>query len=605
MAVPGITLAVESGQVLYAGSDAIIVVTGDIEFLGLSASDFTLGSMSAGENIGTPTGSGDTRSVVVTLPDVAGSVDLVLAADSVYDASESDVSPHQGPASAVTFSLTVIAAVTRTGRAVANPAAKNYGTNIVAIAAEQEDYFVPRTFPNATPSVAEIAAAGGYPNVIEFRPPYGLLPIKNFYPVARQKGNPSPDPSIPGMEMGGGQLNFYLDPTLADFWIKHLLQATTVSSRDFGDHSITTPGITSLAGGTSTTFGTASPLATGKQPKDIIGAIAEADDQPKPPRNMTAGRLKFTFASTDEDLLVNGEDHNGAPIEELLESSAARTEQTTRQYFADKVTLRKKGTGTLAVSGVDVILSSVYEHVLKFVSEVSEGLSLEVHEGNKDTPITYDGMLISRGIFRLEDIARMQMMVIANAAHPRQAMSLDSGGVARTEGTNLDNFNRLDFNAVPNLGMSWELPSEDNPNVPEDYKGIWRAAQLAFACDNRIAPPATSFAEDFHYPKPVRKTNREIQMQVAIDHSREADFDRFVGGLKFKSVISATSRPYGDTYRAVRLIVNQSQFVANPTRQVGALEEILQMLVIRANIGTDPLGNDEAEFIVINTNATF
>ena len=38
-----------------------------------------------------------------------------------------------------------------------------------------------------------------------------------------------------------------------------------------------------------------------------------------------------------------------------------------------------------------------------------------------------------------------------------------SSGVRGTEGTTLDGFNRLDFHAVPNCGMSFEL--DDAPAV--------------------------------------------------------------------------------------------------------------------------------------------
>ena len=97
-----------------------------------------------------------------------------------------------------------------------NPAAKNYGTNVVGIVAEQGDYFTPRTFlPSEIASKTDVTGEkargkGLYPHVIEFRPPYSLTPVKSFYPVERLKGNPSPDPSIPGQEMGAGISIFIL-----------------------------------------------------------------------------------------------------------------------------------------------------------------------------------------------------------------------------------------------------------------------------------------------------------------------------------------------------------------------------------------------------------
>ena len=114
-------------------------------------------------------------------------------------------------------------------------------------------------------------------------------------------------------------------------------------------------------------------------------------------------------------------------------------------------------------------------------------------------------------------------------------------------------FGRLDFHAIPAPGMSWEV---GGPNVPADYRGTFRVASMGFAIDNRIAPPRTAYAEDFNYPKPVRKMNRELQLQVAIDYSKEADFDRFVGGTTFESTYSAVSKPYGGAYRAIRVKSN-------------------------------------------------
>ena len=89
--------------------------------------------------------------------------------------------------------------------------------------------------------------------------------------------------------------------------------------------------------------------------------------------------------------------------------------------------------------------------------------------------------------------------------------------------------------------MSWEISGD---NVPADYRGTFRVASIGMAIDNRIAPPRTAYAETFFYPKPVRKMNRELQLQVAIDYSKEADFDRFVGGFTFESTLSAVSKPF-------------------------------------------------------------
>ena len=466
-------------------------------------------------------------------------------------------------------------------RAVANPAADNYGTNILGIAAEQTDYFTPQTLPTKTPDAAALLAARVYPNVIEFRPPYSLTPVKEFYPVERYKGNPSPDPSIPGMQMGAGEVHFYLDATSIPFWIKHLLQATTQTSTVFADQSLET-GVDFAAG---------AGAAPALEPKDALDAITTA---PIPPFGMTAARIKLENVGTSGKVSFSGKDHNGAPLNETKDAEATVTSDL---YYSEVVIEFSE-----AQTGVDITadLSEVYEHKLSFVSEVSEGLSLEVREGNVDTPITYNGMLVSRGIISLEQVARFRAMVIANEAHPRQALHTPNtnDGDATTLGSA---FNRLPFHAIPAPGMSWEIGGD---NVPGDYRGTFRVASIGMAIDNRIAPPRTAYAETFFYPKPVRKMNREIQLQVAIDYSKEADFDRFVGGLTFESTLSAASKGYGDAYRAIRIKGNYSQIVNNPTRIAGDLAEVLQQIVTRMHIGTDPDGNDEAEFTVINTRST-
>jgi len=507
-------------------------------------------------------------------------------------------------------------------RAVANPAAKNYGTNVLGIVAEQSDYDEGRLiFPKKPTStnINSLSAASGVngrglkKNLIEFRPPFTLTPVKQFYEVERLKGNPTPDPSIPGMQMGAGELNFYLDPTLAPFWLKHLLQATSVTSTSFGAVTVGTSGISTLAAGAdSTKFGAASHVDENKQPKDILqlGTSVDASDTAKldltPTEGMVAARIKLTFASTDVDILVKGIDQNDAPIEETLTAASARTSQTTTQYFKDKVSVQKKGTSTLTVSKVEYDLSDVYQHTLAFEDGVSEGLTLEVQEGNKDTPIRYEGLLVSRGIFMLDEIGRMQLQVIANKAFPRESMSTAAAQNRDDieDGTDVTNFTRLGFHAVPNLGMLWEVEQNESLTVPADMIGSFRLAQIGLAIDNRLAPPRTSYADDFFYPKPVRKRNRELQSQLVIDHSKEADFDSFVGGLTFKSTLSAISRPYGGPYRAIRITYNQSQIVANPARQVDTVDEVLQSIVLRTHIGSAGAGNDDATIVVINTESS-
>ena len=269
--------------------------------------------------------------------------------------------------------------------AVANPAAKNYGTNILGIAAEQRDYFTPvvtsgvrplTRSPNSTAPdgmTASLAADPGadkddpkdfglYPNVIEFRPPYSLTPVKQFYPVERYKGNPSPDPSIPGMQMGAGEIHFYLDATSAPFWIKHLLQAAGVTTLVFGVHSPTTDITLNLSAGSDSAFGTPSPIGSMNEPKEVLQG--SNNFAAVPPEGMTGCKLHLTFATTTADIEVSGRDHNGAPVSEVLSDTATRTEQTTRFYYADEVKIATKATTDLAIGSIDYDLSDVYEHTV-------------------------------------------------------------------------------------------------------------------------------------------------------------------------------------------------------------------------------------------------
>ena len=490
-------------------------------------------------------------------------------------------------------------------RAEANPAAKNYGTNIVGIAAEQFDYFTPvvtsvtptptTTEPSDLATTKQPGDFGLYPNIIEFRPPYSLTPVKQFYPVERYKGNPSPDPSIPGMQMGAGEIHFYLDATSAGFWLKHLLQATEVYSFAFGLYEIIPSH--DFTGGALV----AATITDDKQPKGLLAAVAaptiHASEHssstpyaPKPPETMTAARINFSQAGT---YVIDGRDHNGAPVNETRTVSGSGG--VSRHYY-ERIENISSESASANACVVSASVTDVYEHTLSFVSEVSEGLTLEVREGNIDTPITYNGLLVSRGILTLEDVSRFRALVIANEAHPRQAMH---GGV---DGSVTSNLKRLDFHAIPAPGMSWEISGD---NVPADYQGTFRVASIGMAIDNRIAPPRTAYAETFFYPKPVRKMNRELQLQVAIDYSKEADFDRFVGGFTFESTLSAVSKPFGGAYRGIKVKGNQCQIVNNPTRIAGDLGEVLQQIVTRMHIGDNEDGNDEAEITIINTEMRF
>ena len=567
---------------------------------GFVVADITLDEGATASNISpAPDGSETEFTFDVQLPSTS---ELTLVTITI---DESDVDP----AAALTADLDLIVRVTsrRAGRAEANPAAKNYGTNLLGIVAEQQDYFSPIRLPSASPDPAVVKSL--YPNVIELRPPYTLTPTRQFYEVERLKGNASPDPSIPGMLMGQGELNFYLDPNLSDFWLKHLLQTQTETTLRFGGNG-TNAGNDSEAspnddGGeyrlhSNDISFSSSTVSIDTQPKDRLLGFVQPDNRadPRDFTNLNAAKLKIKpkSAGGKTSYRLTGRDQNGASLSEVIEfPSSGVVPVISRFAYRDEVAFTGIS-GNKSIDWVNADLSELYEHTLTFSSDVSEGLSLEIQEGNTDTPIVYNGMLVQRGVFMLEEVARMQLMVIANEVIPREAMH---GG---DEATDVENFKRLDFDGIPAPGMSWEVKGD---NVPADMRGAYRIAQIAMAIDNRLEPPATSFADDFFYPKPVRKRNRELQMQVAIDHSAEADFDQFVGGLTFESVFTAVSRQYGELYKGIQLTTEQTQLINNPTRVVNNLGEVLQQIVFRGHIGNNPDGNDEATLKVVNGNATF
>ena len=310
--------------------------------------------------------------------------------------------------------------------AVANPAADNFGTNLLAIAAEQRDYFtpvvtsgktpIPRNSPASGVTLPSAPAAGEknpgdyglYPNVIELRSPYTLTPVKQFYPVERLKGNPSPDPSIPGMQMGAGELHFYLDPTLAPFWLKHLLQTSVPDAGTTAPNfeGAFTNSELEIADGHDFTSTATLTLLPAKQPHALIDVVRKkttTGNGLKPPAGMTSAKLEIKAnglgASTSRTFTISGIDHNGATLTEQL-TVTGTTPVATRWYYTSDVVIKAPSTAT-GLDDVDIklYLTELYEHKLKFVSTVSEGLTLEVREGAKDTPILYGGLLVSRGYF--------------------------------------------------------------------------------------------------------------------------------------------------------------------------------------------------------------
>ena len=521
--------------------------------------------------------------------------------DTVYTVTVA-ASGVNGLTSDVVISITVFQF--RQGRAERNPAAKNYGTNLIALAAEQTDFFSPVCLTSDTPDPE--AVEGLHSHVIELREPYSLTPTREFYEVQRLKGNPTPDPSIPGMIMGAGELNFYLAPSALGFWFKHLLQATRVTSTKFV--------IPTDAGGDVIYAATASfgnnhrldAVPTGKQPENLVQSITS----PKPPVAMRAAQIEITPSQTAAGykFKITGRGNGNERLEEIVTADAANAVKTKNYFRTIDPPQRIPGaTSRTFTVTVKAVLPSTYQHLFEFDSDVSEGLSIEVQEGNKDTPIRYNGSLVTRGIIRLEQVARAQFMIVSNEVLPRQALHTAPDQLVALEdiiGTSVDNFERPDFDAVSAPGMAWEIRDDGSETVPEDMRGIYRVAQMAFAADNRIAPPATAYAQDFFYPKFVRKMNREMQTQVVIDHSREADFDQFTGGATFEADMIAGYFGYGEPYAEVRVRNKQSQLVNNPTRLVQGVSEMMQQVVMRSHIGDAAEGNDDTDIVIINQQPT-
>jgi len=524
----------------------------------------------------------------VTFPEITGETTYTVTVPA-------SVNPDGGA-----LSVAIIVFEHRQGRASANPAAGNYGTNLVAIVAEQDDYFHPVTTPGATLTSEQRVTEKVHKDLIELRPPFTLTPTRQFYEVQRLKGNPTPDPSIPGMVMGAGELNFYLTPSALGFWFKHLLQATEITSVQLSIPTTSDGDIIFAAGKTFTSHKTGAP-ADSDQPEKLLHPATALSWAP--PVAMRAAQVEITPSATAAGykFKITGTDNAGAPLEETLNANSANA-VTSAQYFRTIKEIERipGATNRNFTVTVKAKLSSTYRHTFKFDSDVSEGLSIEVQEGSKDTPIRYNGALVTRGIIRLEEVARAQFMVIANEVEPRKALH---GGA---DGTNHDNFERPNFDAVSAPTMAWNIPDIDDQAtaIPSDMRGIYRVAQLAFAADNRIAPPQTAYAQDFFYPKPVRKMNREMQTQVVIDHSKEADFDQFTGGATFISELIASSYPYGEAYSEIRVRNNQTQLVNNPTRVVQGLDEVLQQIVMRSHIGDAADGNDDTEIFIINQQET-
>ena len=489
----------------------------------------------------------------------------------------------------------------------------NYGTNAVAIVGKQTD------FDTQVTNLPTASAPKMRAEVIELRPPMTLQPHRQFYRADRLKGSPSPDPMVPGMQMGGGDINFFADPHTLAFWLAELLMYDVATSKIGYKLPVLTD---ALQAATSYTSGSALAAITaanqpGKQLADDSPVTASNDGGTTElsvalPSGLRAVQLIFTFGSSatgGRTIDVEGKDHNDTPIFDRItraditaaaDGHAARIMKSSR-WFKDvtKATVTDTGSsptsGTLAITGDP----ETYFHQLKFSKEVNEALTIEVHEGNADTPTTYAGAHIARGVLSIEQVVRAMFSIVANRAFPRQSITGTREGTALTSA---NGFKRAKPNFVPDWGMGWEIL--DAPGISETLVGQHPLAGGNFIIDNLIRPPKTRFAETTTYPKNVRGGNRDLMLALQVDHHKDLDFDQFVGADSFKSVFSAVSREFGKRYQAIRFSADNSQIVAFPSRPIMDLAEVLANLAIRMNIGTSATGNDEATLEIFNDSAT-
>lgn len=482
----------------------------------------------------------------------------------------------------------------------------NYGTNAVAIVGKQTD------FDSKVVNLPSGSAPKMRSEIVELRPPMTLQPIRNFYDADRLKGSPSPDPKVPGMQMGGGDVNFFADPHTLAFWLAELLMYdTTLSKIGYKLPALTDP----LYADSTYTSGTAlTGVTDDNQPGQQL-----ADDSPVTatqsstnlsvalPSGLRAVRLIYTFnadATGGRTIDIEGIDHNDTPLFDRITRSDITEDRVMKssRWFKEvsKQTITDTGSGS-PISGQVAVTGDpeTYFHQLKFSKAVNEGLTIELHEGNSDTPITYAGAHIARGILSIEEVVRAAFRIVANRVFPRESITGTRAGTALTTA---NGFKRAKPNFVPDWGMSWEIL--DGPGISSTLVGQHRLAGGTFMIDNMIAPPKTRFAETIVYPKNVRKGNRELMLAVQVDHHKDLDFDQFIAADTFKSVFSAVSRQFGQAYQGIRFLADNSQLVAFPSRPIQNLGEVLANLAIRMNIGDSADGNDEATVEIFNDSVT-
>ena len=489
--------------------------------------------------------------------------------------------------------------------------AENYGSNAVAIVGKKTAY-----------ETAIIAHASMRPEIVELRPPLTLQPIRNFYRADRFKGSPSPDPLVPGMQMGGGLMHFFGDAHVLAFWLGETLMYGSTSLIGYKLPALTDP-IMAAGAYTSGTAISSIPAAAnqpGKQLSDDSPVMATKQDADPIsvtlPSGLRAAQLIFLFGGTatgGRKIEITGKDHNDTVLRDVIEeaniaaaagslkSGVART-MKSNYWFKDVTSIKITDSGTTPVSGTVAITGNpeTYFHRLKFTKEVNEGLIIEVHEGNRNTPTTYDRSHITRGILSLlpDNVISAAFEIFSSLVRPRESIAGASVGTDLTD----SHFKRPDPNFIPDWGTSWEIL--ESSGVPSDMVGQHRIGGSNFIINNMLRPPKTRFAETTTYPKVVRGANRDLMLALEVDHYAEADFDQFVGGSDFKSVLSFVSRNYGQRYQAIRCIGDNTQIVNFPSRPILDFGEVIANLALRMNIGNTSGGNDELTIEIFNDSAT-
>ena len=454
---------------------------------------------------------------------------------------------------------------------------KNFGQDLVAIIGNQPAFGTPITDPAQMDQT-----------LVEMRLPVGFNPIREFYPAPRLNASNDPDPFVLGMKFASGMWDFYGDARQSGKWLNRLLQGTPVTTRLDPGTSPTFTGFP-VVPSYNVVFDTSKAPTASKQPGKCLDAERKKTTGIGPllARGISGMQLQFKFAGSaagGREVMITGKDQNGTRLAEKLSwtDSDVATAKSTRRYFQEfKFTVKDTSpSGTTAVAGTLVVtgFTNLYHHKLVFSRDIGNGMTVEIQEGNRDTPTTFSNVFSTRGILTLEDIARFRVGLFAHDYETRTGIAGVFG-----EGTDLSGFTRLTPKMIPKQGFSFEIQSDDYP----DMDGVYPVEVVSFALDNSIRPPRTAYAENFTYPKCVRGAKRNIGWQAIVDHTVEADFDKLVGdAYRFQSIISAVSKPTGGQYTGFRFDMPQAQMISFPARVYQDLGEVKQAITGRGTRGS-------------------